>query len=58
VKQVDQPSEYLMPELEALMALASRVLNEHTNDRDLCAVCGSAWPCAQVATAEHNLAML
>jgi hypothetical protein len=45
-------------ELEALSSLAVTVLNEHTNDADLCAVCGSAWPCEQAVLAEHNLAAL
>jgi hypothetical protein len=38
--------------------MATRVLNEHTNDHDLCAVCGCAWPCARAELAEHNLAFL
>lgn len=44
------------PELEALVSLATRALNEHTNDAVLCAVCGSAWPCERAVLAEHNLA--
>jgi hypothetical protein len=40
-----------------LVDLATIVMNEHTNDRDLCAVCGSAWPCERVVLAEHNLAI-
>lgn len=31
----------------------TRVMNEHTNDHDLCAVCGSAWPCERVVLADH-----
>jgi hypothetical protein len=50
--------DYFPPELARLCAMATRVLNEHTNDHDLCAVCGSAWPCARAALAEHNLALL
>ncbi len=49
---------HLSPELAGLMRLASRVLNEHLNDADLCAICGSAWPCERVQLAEHNLALV
>ncbi len=51
-------AEHLMPEIEQLIALGSRVMNEHTNDHALCAACGSAWPCERVVLAEHNLALL
>ncbi len=44
------------PEVLQLLKLAARVINEHVNDRGLCAVCGSAWPCEQAVVAEHNLA--
>ena len=50
--------KHLPTELEALSPLAVTVLNEHTNDADLCAVCGSAWPCEQAVLAEHNVAAL
>ena len=43
--------------LEALFALATQVLNEHVNDHDLCAVCGSAFPCERAVLADHNLAL-
>lgn len=32
-------------EIPALHQLATAVLNEHTNDLGLCAVCGCAFPC-------------
>ena len=51
-------SDYFSPELVRLCAMATRVLNEHTNDHDLCAVCGCAWPCSRAALAQHNLALL
>lgn len=51
--QTPQP---LPPELEALISLATRVLNEHTNQAGLCALCGCAWPCESAVLAEHNLA--
>lgn len=44
----------LPTELEALSSLAVTVLSEHTNQADLCAVCGSAWPCERVMLAEHS----
>ena len=47
----------LMPQLETLRALATRVINEHVDDRGLCAVCGSAFPCERAALAERNLAL-
>lgn len=49
----DQPAA-----LERLALLATTVLCDHVNDHNLCAVCGSAWPCERVVLAEHNLAVL
>lgn len=46
-----------MTEVDALHQLATAVLNEHTNDHDLCAVCGCAFPCERAVLAEHNLAL-
>ena len=45
-------------DLERLAQLAVRVLGEHVNDRDLCAVCGVAFPCESAVLAEHNTALL
>ncbi|WP_433518027.1 hypothetical protein ACQP2T_22255 [Nonomuraea sp. CA-143628] len=45
-------------EVEALHRLATVVMNEHTNDNGLCAVCGCAFSCARAVLAEHNLALL
>lgn len=42
-------------EFSALTSLATRTLNTHINDADLCAVCGCAWPCERAVLAEHNL---
>jgi hypothetical protein len=44
-------------EVAALHQLAIVVLNEHTNDHSLCAVCGCAFPCGRAVLAEHNLAL-
>ena len=44
-------------EIDALIRLATRVLNEHRNDHELCAVCGCAFPCDRAVLAEHNLAL-
>lgn len=43
--------------LEALHRLATIVLNEHTNDLGLCAVCGCAFPCERAVLAERNLTL-
>ena len=43
--------------IEALHQLASVVLNEHTNDHGLCAVCGSVFPCERAVLADHNFAL-
>jgi len=56
-----EATEAVRPVLSALAALSSlavAVLNEHTNDADLCAVSGSAWTCEPVVLADHNLAAL
>ena len=45
----------LTPEFEALLSLATRVINDHVDDDGLCAVCGSAFPCERAVLAEHNL---
>jgi len=50
--------EYLIAKLEALRALATRVINQHVDDHGLCAVCGSAFPCELAVLAEHNLDLL
>jgi hypothetical protein len=38
-----KPPDPVPSELGALIALATHALNTHTNDADLCPVCGSAW---------------
>ncbi len=47
--------DYMPPELAHLIALATEVLNHHTNDRDRCAVCGLHWPCQRVELAAFTL---
>lgn len=42
--------------MDMVLSLATTVLNEHTDDAGVCAVCGSAWPCQSVVLADHNLA--
>jgi hypothetical protein len=44
-------------ELDALRAIAARVLDTHVNENDTCVVCGCAFPCGQECLAEHNLAV-
>ncbi|MGH4021373.1 MAG: hypothetical protein ACRDT0_19520 [Pseudonocardiaceae bacterium] len=41
-----------------MRALATDVLNKHTDEANLCVVCGSAWPCERVVLAEHNPAAI
>lgn len=53
-----QAPEHLPVELDALIGLAALVLDTHTNDAHLCAVCGCVWPCQWAVLAEHNLAAL
>lgn len=53
-----QDPDYMPPELDALIGLATEALNTHVNDADLRAVCGCAWPCEWAVLAEHNLAAL
>lgn len=45
-------------EFAALISLATHALNTHTDDAELCAVCGCAWPCERAVLAEHNLETL
>jgi len=47
----------LNAEFEHLAQLATVVLDEHTNDNDLCAVCGCAFPCSSAVLAENNIAL-
>lgn len=54
----DPVPDRLPAALELLSSLATVVLGTHTNAADLCAVCGSAWPCERVVLADHNLAVL
>ena len=52
------PVDRLVAEIEHLAQLASVVLNEHTNNQGLCAVCGCEFPCDSAVLAEHNVALL
>jgi hypothetical protein len=48
--------DLLRHELDALRAVASRVINEHVGDgTGMCQVCRSTFPCARACLAEHNL---
>ncbi len=53
-----QPASSVDADLERLARLAVRVLGEHVNDQNLCAVCGCAFPCESAVLAEHNTALL
>jgi hypothetical protein len=52
------PADNVAAEIEHLAQLATFVLNEHTNDEGLCAMCGCAFPCDSAVLAEHNVALL
>ena len=52
------PVDSMQAEIQHLAQLATIVLNEHTNDHGLCAVCGCAFPCESAVLAEHNVALL
>ena len=41
---------------EALSSFAVTVLNEHTNNTGLCAICECVWLCERVVLVDHNLA--
>jgi hypothetical protein len=48
--------DVLRYELDALRALASRVINEHVEDgTGRCEVCRARFPCIRACLAEHNL---
>jgi len=49
---------FFRSESEQLRALATRVINEHVDDRGWCAVRGCAFPCERAVLAEHNLDLL
>jgi hypothetical protein len=42
-------------ELDALRALAARVIDEHVSCRDTCRACGRVFPCPRACLAERNL---
>ena len=52
------PAAHVHDELEQLAALATVVLNRHSNNHDLFAVCGCAWPCHFAVLADHNLELV
>jgi hypothetical protein len=45
-------------ELERLARLAAVILNQHINDKGICAVCHLDFPCDSAVLAEHNAALL
>jgi hypothetical protein len=42
-------------ELDALRALAARVIDEHVECQGTCLACGRTFPCPRACLAEHNL---
>ena len=48
--------DILRYELDALRALASRIINDHTDDGSgSCQLCRHAFPCARACLADNNL---
>lgn len=52
------PLESMEAELEHLEQLATVVLNEHTDQAGLCAICGAAFPCDSAILVERHVALL
>jgi hypothetical protein len=51
-------AEYLTPEIEQLIAIASDLLNVHGNDQGLCPYCQEPWPCERASLAAFTLETL
>lgn len=51
-------SDFLLPELAHLLATAQKEITKHGNDRGLCSVCGSAFPCERAVLADLALSAL
>jgi len=52
------PERYLPPSLAMWLTTATREIGWHSNDRGLCAVCGSAFPCERAVLADLALSAL
>ena len=53
--QAPEPGSFLPPGLLQLLGTAQRVIDQHVNDHDRCAACGSGWPCQHAELAAFAL---
>jgi hypothetical protein len=49
------PVEYIIPELEHLLAIAQQELDSHLSDHGVCSRCHERWPCATACLAAQTL---
>ena len=49
------PVEYIIPELEHLLATAQQELDSHQNDHGCCCRCQQHWPCPTACLAAETL---
>jgi hypothetical protein len=52
------PADYVIPELEHLLAIAQCELDRHLSDHGYCIWCLQLWPCPTACLAEATLAGL
>jgi hypothetical protein len=51
-------AEYVIPELELLLAIARQELDRHQGDHGTCVSCRQHWPCPTVCLAAGTLSAL
>ena len=51
-------TEYVIPELVQLLAIAQRELDRHLGDHGVCARCHERWPCPTACLAAETLSSL
>jgi hypothetical protein len=51
-------TEYVIPELVQLLAIAQRELDRHLSDHGICGRCREHWPCATACLAAETLGSL
>ena len=51
-------AEYVIPELEQLLAIAQHELDRHLSDHGTCARCQQHWPCPTACLAAETLGAL
>jgi hypothetical protein len=50
--------EYVIPELEHLLAIAQQELDSHLSEHGVCCRCHERWPCATACLAAETLSAL